>query len=94
MPSGFISSTDKSPAAGAAAPDVVLAAAEEVADDAAEVAADELAEEDFDDESSSLPQPASANPTTTPATVKRRAVCLCRAVMRSPLFRTARCGSG
>jgi hypothetical protein len=85
MLSGFISNAIKSPAAGAAAPEVALAAAEEDADDAAEVAADELADDDDDDDDeSSLPQPTSANPTTTPLTARHTAVCLCRTVMRTP----------
>jgi hypothetical protein len=73
---------------------VLLAAVEEGADDDAEVAADELADEDFDDESS-LPQPTRANPTTTPPTARRTAVCLCRTAMEdSSVFGTARRGSG
>jgi hypothetical protein len=74
MLSGFISNAIKSPGAGAAAPEVALAAAEEEADDTAEVAADELAVEDFDEEASSLPQPATTSPSAIPTTASRRAV--------------------
>jgi hypothetical protein len=77
MASGFISSTVKSPAAGAAAAEVSLAGAGDEADDAAEVATDELADADFDDESSSLPQPATTSPSAIPATASCRAARLC-----------------
>ena len=73
MLSGFISNAIKSPGAGAAAPEVALAAAEEEAEDTAEVAADELAD-DFDEEASSLPQPATTSPSAIPTTASRRAV--------------------
>ncbi len=73
MLSGFITSAVKSPAAGAAAPEVLVAAADEVADDAAEVAADE----DFDEEASSLPQPATTSASAIPVNASRMAVRLC-----------------
>jgi hypothetical protein len=76
MLSGFITSAVKPPVAGAAAPEVLAAAADEV-DDAAEVEADELADEDFDDDSSSLPQPATTSASAIPVNASRMAVRLC-----------------